>query len=173
MTAAQDLRGVDIMQITEVTESQPQAVVQYTQQQAEVDYLFRMYTSAADPKAINIIFSKTEHFRAGIDRILNENNVLKYILKNCWKYNEYLQENINCLQGVITKEEFLSKVKRFARPFIEWDDADLVFAAEVVLSVLGEPLNSGELSELLDANPQIVERALSASALVQIAANQA
>jgi hypothetical protein len=80
------------------------------------------------------------------------NDLLIRALKNLWLVHQYNQEYISSLLNTCSREEFLDKAAKYARPFQKINPELLGIAAKVLSDELG-PLTSTDLSLLLNIAP--------------------
>jgi hypothetical protein len=133
----------------------------YKQTFKKEDFLFRARSSGDEIESGGLYdieyFDNTVDFVYKMGWVWMEDQSLRWALKNIWKEYQYSQEYISFLLGIASKEEFKKKAKEFAKPFISLNDLELKFAAETVLSTLGQPLTSSQLSLFLNVDPTAFE----------------
>lgn len=133
----------------------------YKQTSKKEDFLFRVSSSGnkAEGEGLYDIeyFDNTVDFVYKMGWVWMEDQSLRWALRNIWKEYQYSQEYISFLLGLTSKEEFKEKAKEFARPFKRLDDWQLKFAADTVLSTLGQTLTSSQLSLFLNVDPMTFE----------------
>ena len=115
--------------------------------------------------------AETKSVSGRIWNILAENVILKAVLTNQWNLYKYNLEYNSYLLGTVTHEEFLRRVRRYARQFQQIDRRQLELAASIIIDTLGQSVSSADLSELLNVDPSDIETALRGSSLVQIASS--
>ena len=130
-----------------------------------VDLILRVRQSGSSPGRIYVV--PTESVARPIDNLIAENVVLKSVVKNLWKVYRYNQEYQSFLLGGCSEEDFLAVAEKFADAFDDIPEGQLVFSSSLLLSLLDEPLTSGDLSVLVNADPYHIEQALSSSSNVQ------
>lgn len=83
----------------------------------------------------------------------NENLVLQHALKSLWRNYQYNQEYISFLLGSYSQEEFMKIAREYAKSHQETISEDeLLFARELLSSLLGRKLCSTELSLFLNVD---------------------
>jgi hypothetical protein len=130
-----------------------------------VDWLFRINQNPEKPATYHIAFEETAVFVSNLQKlfqgIIQENTVLKTLLKSLWKNYQYQQEYTSFLLGNYSKEEFLEIARKYAEPFHETTDKDyFLFAGQVATSALQQSLNSYDLSLLLSVDCSWIEQNL-------------
>lgn len=117
------------------------------------DYVMRVSLDNATSKFKIDFIEETREFAIKIFNPLFENMVLRKSLRNLWKAYSYNQEYISFLLRTSTKEEFLRKAEEFAQCFEVIDKDQLYFGANLLLSVLDQPLSSADLSLFFNIDP--------------------
>ena len=99
--------------------------------------------------------------------LIKDNTVLATVVKNLWKVYKYHQEYQLFLLGGYSEEAFRAIADQFAAACDDIPAKQLVYASSCMLSLLGEPLTSSELSVLLNVDPHMIEKALGAAQHVE------
>lgn len=92
--------------------------------------------------------------------VLQENSILKHVVRNQWETFKYNQEYISYLLGMQDKDKFLSTAKQFAKNFVSMDPELLSFASHIVLTTIDEVVSSADLSHLLNVDPAEIDNTL-------------
>lgn len=130
-----------------------------------IDLIVRVSQSGSSLGRIYV--TSTESVAHPIRNLIAENAVLKSVVKNLWKVYRYNQEYQAFLLGGCSEEDFLAVAEKFADAFDDIPQGQLVFSSSLLLNLLDEPLTSGDLSVLVNADPYHIEQALASSSNVQ------
>ena len=126
------------------------------------DYIMRVAELENTDSGLEISFiEETPKFAEKILNPFLENMVLRETVRNLWKTHQYNQEYISFLLSTCTEEEFLAKAEVLSAHFQDISIDQLSFSANLLVDVLGSPLNSAELSLLFNANPNSLNNASS------------
>ncbi len=145
----------NILNLSDVSEAQ------------NLDIILRIKEDVEVAGRYNIAVHTTENVIKPIQNLLFENSVLRHAFRNQWREHKYNQEYVQYLLGLYTKEEFLSLAKQFARTFNRIDTSNLTLASAIILDTLGESIDSGDLSQILNVDPTDIELALSSTSLAK------
>jgi len=124
------------------------------------DYIARIEADEANPSQCCLSYiAETGEFTEKLLYPFFENIVLKDIVKNLWKNCLYNQEYISYLLNTCTKKEFLNTSGKFAEPFKKISEDQLYLTTKLILNILNQPLTSGEISLLLNIDPNDLDSA--------------
>jgi hypothetical protein len=99
-----------------------------------------------------------------IARAIFENRLLKHIVFNLWHNRNYQQNYTAFLLGTIDKPTFKEIAKSYARPYItNMTELEIDFTTELCITASGQSLNSGEISEMINIHPSLIENTLHTS----------
>ncbi len=141
-----------------ITEQSSGTYEYFVEDFSNADYIARIRESSYSSDEYDVIaIAETGPFFRSMAIPFFENYVLKYSLSNLWRAHQYNQEYISYLLNMCTKEEFLEKAKAFADEFAEIDCERLTFASRIILETLEQPLDSADLSTLLNVDPKDID----------------
>lgn len=98
-----------------------------------------------------------------ISNLIDENNILRGVVRNLWQLYKYHQEYESFILGGCSEAEFLAVAEQYATIFQNMLVQNLTFAASLLLNILDVPLTSSDLSVLLNVDPFNIEQTLNSS----------
>jgi len=111
------------------------------------------YEDTSDNFSINLTWSNFNFTSKSRKELIFENQILKNIIRNLWENHKYNQEYSSYLLGIYSKDEFMTIAKSYAEPIdTDVDKDEMIFAANLLLSFINEPLTSHDLSVFLNAD---------------------
>jgi hypothetical protein len=125
------------------------------------DWILRLQQSSNQHATYTLI--PTENIISPFLHIIDENSLLRGVIKNLWDVYKYQQEYQSFLLGGCEEKEFLEIAEKYAASFHRIPSETLIWAASVLLNVLDNYLTSSDLSTLLNVDPSDVEHALRSS----------
>ncbi|MBW1999854.1 MAG: hypothetical protein JRJ29_18070 [Deltaproteobacteria bacterium] len=122
------------------------------------DYVFRIKET---DDGLTVYVTKTEAFGRRLYDLVFRVKVLRDVLRRLWRSNRYHQEYSNLLLGRYSQEEFLAIAEKYVSDFrTNVSKGQLAAEASIVLDAVQETITSGDLSQLLDVDPAMIEEAL-------------
>jgi len=105
--------------------------------------------------------AETGSFAYKLYNIIQEDSILKKVVRNLWKTHLYNQEYVSYLLGACSKEEFKEIAKQFAE-FAEYcDDNEYIYiATNVCLNVLNQNLTTSDFSLLLNIDHECLAKTM-------------
>lgn len=136
-------------------------------QPSDIDLMLRIKTSREATDTIQVTIAETKSFSQYYTDYHLNNSIIKFAFQNCWKLVKYQRVYIDYITGGVSESEFINTARSYAHQFAKIEKTKLAKLASIILSTLGEPIDSADLSELLDADPHEIEDALISSHIIK------
>jgi len=128
------------------------------------DWLLRFQHSDNQRPTYTLI--PTEHVMGPVIRVIDENYLLRDVIKNLWNVYKYQQEYQSFLLGGCEEQEFLQIAERYTGSFRHIRAETMTWASSILLDILDNYLTSSDLSVLLNVDPADIEHTLNSSSVV-------